>query len=234
MSKLPPMPLWVVDYEKDTLDLTPEEDGIYSRFIRQLWIGRGQMPDDDSEIARRLRVDTRVWKRVRCKLGGRVITVGRSPLSYVCNSRVSKEWNLAMDHALAQSDKGKKSAAIRRARALEYQELKRNHGSTTVHNRSSQEKSTAVPTAVSTQLPTPLSKKDISTSSKDAAREATADPPEESEPSAAATAPLNGAPPQAEEQREPETLSPEARRLMNTRLMQGQTPFLPKQRKVRF
>lgn len=233
VSKLPAMPFWVIDYEKDTLDLTPEEDGIYGRFIRQCWIGRGQMPDDDAEIARRCRIDVRVWKRVRKKLGERVIAYGTSPLSYVSNKRVSKEWNYAMSYAAAQATKGKRSAAIRQARALELQTLKHNHGSTAVKNNGS----AGVPTGAPTGRPTgsqPLLKEDILTSSKDAAREEAADPPEEkAEGGGPATALPTGAPSRPENIAKLETPPASKSYLLETGLMRGETPYLPKQTRRR-
>lgn len=64
MTELPSMPLYVDDYEADTAHLTPEEDGIYNRLLRLCWRSPECMvPDDETWLRRKLRVDQACWER---------------------------------------------------------------------------------------------------------------------------------------------------------------------------
>lgn len=58
------MPLYLAKYEAATNRLSLAEDGAYMRLIRDYWVN-GAPPDDDSVIARILRVDRREWLKIR-------------------------------------------------------------------------------------------------------------------------------------------------------------------------
>lgn len=56
------MPLYVRDYDEDTEHLTCEQDGAYGRLLRKMWL-RGDLPNDDSALARICGVTRTHWVR---------------------------------------------------------------------------------------------------------------------------------------------------------------------------
>lgn len=59
----PWIPIYVMDWERDTAHLTNEEDGAYGRLVRWYWTN-GPLPDDDRKLGGIVR-DHRGWKRLR-------------------------------------------------------------------------------------------------------------------------------------------------------------------------
>ncbi|MEY2849614.1 MAG: hypothetical protein RI885_2281 [Actinomycetota bacterium] len=60
MPRPPWFPLYVSDYDDDTLDLSLEEDGLYGRMLRAAWRGSPDgcsLPADRTRLARMLRLD---------------------------------------------------------------------------------------------------------------------------------------------------------------------------------
>lgn len=62
---LPYFNLYPKDFEAKTSHLTLEEDGAYNRLLRLCWMSPGcKLPDDDTWIMRRMRVDKETYDRV--------------------------------------------------------------------------------------------------------------------------------------------------------------------------
>ena len=61
------MPLYIGDWDGDTMHLTCEEDGAYGRLIRSYW-RNGPPADDDAKLARIVRMELRQWRRLRSTL----------------------------------------------------------------------------------------------------------------------------------------------------------------------
>lgn len=62
---IPYMPLYVVDFEADTVHLSIEEDGAFNRLLRLCWRSPGcSIPDDPAWIKRQMRVDDETYERV--------------------------------------------------------------------------------------------------------------------------------------------------------------------------
>ena len=60
------MPWFIMDYQKDTMHLTLEEDGLYRRMLDMHWLTKGKgLPDDDLRLANTLRVDMATWLRLK-------------------------------------------------------------------------------------------------------------------------------------------------------------------------
>lgn len=62
MSELPFMNWYTADYARDTKHLTLEQDAAYRRMIDAMWDAGGRLPNNDSDLARILRIDVRKWK----------------------------------------------------------------------------------------------------------------------------------------------------------------------------
>lgn len=61
------MPLYIGDWDGDTGHLDCEQDGAYGRLIRRYW-RTGPLPDDDTVLARIIRMDVRKWRKIRSVL----------------------------------------------------------------------------------------------------------------------------------------------------------------------
>lgn len=97
------------DYEADTAHLTLLEDGAYSRLLRLCWMTPGcSLPDDEGWIFRRLRVRGDDEKQaVRSVLN----EFFRKVDGRICNDRLTREHEQAVERKEAASENGKKSAA---------------------------------------------------------------------------------------------------------------------------
>ena len=69
MSKKIPMQPWFPDtHIADTALLNLEEQGAYRLLLDHMWISGGVLEDNDKSIARRLRVSTQKWQKLKQKL----------------------------------------------------------------------------------------------------------------------------------------------------------------------
>lgn len=57
-------PFFVVDYRRDTYQLTLEEDGAYRRLIDEYMLTREPLPNDDAALARIIGIPTTEWRRL--------------------------------------------------------------------------------------------------------------------------------------------------------------------------
>lgn len=75
------------------LQLSLEERGAYNTILDLLYIHGGELPDDDTELARMIRADIRVWKRIKQRLQdlGKLYSKVVDNAVYICNGRVDNE-----------------------------------------------------------------------------------------------------------------------------------------------
>lgn len=64
------MPLYIGDYIRDTRRLRAAEHGAYLLLIMEYWQTRGQLPDDDRQLARIAGMTDREWKAARPLIEG--------------------------------------------------------------------------------------------------------------------------------------------------------------------
>lgn len=62
-------PMYPADYLKDTLDLTLEEDGFYTRALNQVYINKGRIPAEPERLQRLLRVNRVQFNRCKWIFG---------------------------------------------------------------------------------------------------------------------------------------------------------------------
>lgn len=82
------------EFAGGTVSLTLEEVGAYSLILDAIYSLDDQLPDDDFYVARLLRCDPRVWRRIR----GRLIALGKLTIvdGYLCNERATYEVSRAI------------------------------------------------------------------------------------------------------------------------------------------
>jgi uncharacterized protein YdaU (DUF1376 family) len=74
MGKKIPMQPWFPDtHIADTALLNLEQQGAYRLLLDHMWISGGCLADDDKAIARRLRISTRKWQRLKQQLADYLI-----------------------------------------------------------------------------------------------------------------------------------------------------------------
>jgi uncharacterized protein YdaU (DUF1376 family) len=86
---LPYFPFYTQAWKDGTRKLTPEQRGIYVDLLTYIYDADGPIEDDLRDLANLLRVDLRVWKRVRSEL----IALGKIEASegYLSNGRAASE-----------------------------------------------------------------------------------------------------------------------------------------------
>lgn len=97
-------PRFPADYVKDTLLLTLEEDGFYSRALDQVYLCRGKIPADPIRLRLLLRVDQDQWSRCAWLLEKYFYRDGES----YGNSRADREIARAQENARKAQENGKK------------------------------------------------------------------------------------------------------------------------------
>lgn len=90
------------DYVKETAEMTPEQEGIYARFLVYLHRNGKPFSDNDIKIAKLLRLSTRIWRRVKETLIGLGMIIAR-------NGCLTNEW--------FEKERQKRAAEIRKRAA---------------------------------------------------------------------------------------------------------------------
>jgi len=117
---------WYKRYPNDALNgmamLTLEECGAYNRVLDLLYIHDGALRDDETELARMVHCDVRVWRRIRRRL----MDLGKLYIHAGClrNPRADNEVHLAMKLVASSRQAGLSSGAIRRAQRNNANDLK--------------------------------------------------------------------------------------------------------------
>lgn len=111
--RLPYMPFWVDDYQRDTRHLTTEEHGAYLLLLMAAWAApTNSLPDDDDMLARIAGVSAHRWAAMKNIIMAFWTFDGRS--KKWGQKRLKKERRLAVDRKQKASDaaasrwKGKK------------------------------------------------------------------------------------------------------------------------------
>lgn len=103
---LPYFPMYPTDFEADTSHLTLEEDGAYNRLLRLMWMTPGcSLPDDDSWVMRRMRVDQETFYRVIKPL---IAEFFRKDKGRLFSPRLMREFNDLSETREKRSIAGKK------------------------------------------------------------------------------------------------------------------------------
>jgi uncharacterized protein YdaU (DUF1376 family) len=97
-------PMYPGDYLKDTLDLTLEEDGFYTRALNQVYINKGRIPVEPERLQRLLRVNRVQFNRCKWILAKYFYQVGDN----YGNARADIEIAKAQERSRRASDKGVK------------------------------------------------------------------------------------------------------------------------------
>lgn len=102
-KRLPYMPLWVDDYERDTRHLTTEEHGAYLLLLMAAWKSQSNsLADDDDMLARIAGVSSERWGQMKRIVMAFWSLDGRSK-KWV-QKRLKKERRLAVDRKQKASD----------------------------------------------------------------------------------------------------------------------------------
>ena len=107
MTTNPYLPLFVDAYETDTLHLTVEQDGMYSRLLRLMWRSpQCQVPKDPEWLQRRLRINSEQYADLLLPILEEFCTIGRK---FVSQDRLKREW----EHVNSISRKNRRAAKSR-------------------------------------------------------------------------------------------------------------------------
>lgn len=98
-------PMYPADYLKDTLDLTLEEDGFYTRALNQVYINKGRIPAEPERLQRLLRVNRVQYNRCKWILGKYFYKAGDA----YGNRRADEEIAKAKERAEVARENGRKS-----------------------------------------------------------------------------------------------------------------------------
>ena len=110
---VPYMPLFVADYESDTLHLSVVEDGAYMRLLRLQWRTAGcTMPADEDWIQRRVRATDAEWEAIYKPLLDEFFTCNRGR---IYQARLRREWENIAETSAKRSAAGKRGARARKS-----------------------------------------------------------------------------------------------------------------------
>lgn len=102
-SRLPYMPFWVDDYQRDTRHLTTEEHGAYLLLLMAAWASpTNSLPDDDDMLARVAGVSLARWRKMKSIIMAFWSLDGRS--KRWSQKRLKKERRLAVDRKAKAAD----------------------------------------------------------------------------------------------------------------------------------
>jgi uncharacterized protein YdaU (DUF1376 family) len=112
MSKPFSMPFLVEKFVKKTAHLTNEETGFYIRLLCAMWLRGGTLDDNDSDNARMMGLNMKVWLRLKQRLLPELTVYGGK----LTQDRLQEQWNFAQAMRLKQSEKGKLSQKYQKER----------------------------------------------------------------------------------------------------------------------
>tara|TARA_R110000737_G_scaffold353128_1_gene402524 strand:+ start:1427 stop:2251 length:825 start_codon:yes stop_codon:yes gene_type:complete len=111
---LPYFPLYPTDFEAKTSHLTLAEDGAYNRLLRICWMTPGcTIPDDDTWIMRRLRVDRATFDEVVSVVISEFFDRSNGRLSNAKLTRIFIETNEAHQKRVLAGSKGGKAKSAK-------------------------------------------------------------------------------------------------------------------------
>lgn len=101
--RLPYLPLWVDDYQRDTRHLCAEEHGVYLLLMMAAWESpNSSLPDDDHKLAGLAKVSPQRWSKLKPIIMAFWTFDGRSK-TWV-QKRLKKERRLAVDRKKKATD----------------------------------------------------------------------------------------------------------------------------------
>ena len=103
------MPLYIGDYLKDTMHLTPEQHGIYDLLLMNYWIRGEALPDEDEYLARVSKSSLVAWHSHRPVIS-KFFTIGQG---HWLHERTEQELVKARKQKEAKSKGGKIGALAR-------------------------------------------------------------------------------------------------------------------------
>lgn len=107
------MPFLVDRYLDATEDLSLEQHGAYCLLLFAMWKEKGSLPDDDDSIARKLRIGTRHWLKLKEVLKPFLTFYGPDGERRITQGRLQKQWNYAITNSEIASSKASKAAKIK-------------------------------------------------------------------------------------------------------------------------
>lgn len=103
---IPYIPLFVAEFEADTLHLTAEQDGVFNRLLRLCWRTPGcSVPNDRAWIQPRLRLDDEAWERSVEPVIAEFFKIDKGRLF---SSRLQREWERINATTAARRAAGRK------------------------------------------------------------------------------------------------------------------------------
>lgn len=103
------MPLYVAKYLADTLNLTTEQHGAYMLLLMASWMGGGQLPNDDEQLASICKLDRKTWGKYRPILE-KFFNVTADAWA---QKRLTEEYEKAQKISAKNSENGKKGGRPR-------------------------------------------------------------------------------------------------------------------------
>lgn len=112
MKDLPFFPLYAAEIEAETAHLSIEEDGVYNRLLRQMWMQPGcSLPADEKWLCRRLRVTAEQFEQVVKPLIDEFFETRRGRIH---SPRLIAEFEKIAETREKRSSAGKKGAEARK------------------------------------------------------------------------------------------------------------------------
>jgi uncharacterized protein YdaU (DUF1376 family) len=88
MAELPYLPIKPQSILADTMHLSAEEFGVYCRLLFVMWLQRGRLSDDDTELARISGISLRRWRQIKDRIMKPMTVAG----GQVSQKRLTDTW----------------------------------------------------------------------------------------------------------------------------------------------
>jgi len=105
MSKAPAMPFYVDAFMADTMDLSEAEEGVYLRLLMCMWRSEGKLPNDDTRLARMVRVSKPKWVNKYRPVLEKFFDVSGD---FLTQKRLKKEWEYVQGKIEKNRENGRK------------------------------------------------------------------------------------------------------------------------------
>ncbi|UVK37816.1 DUF1376 domain-containing protein [Mesorhizobium sp. AR10] len=109
MSERPFMQLYVSDFVGDTLQLSTEQIGAYMLLLMAMWNAGGSLPDDDTRLARVVRMSLKKWRAISADL---LVFFERAD-GVLCHNRLTRELAKSMVKSEARAAAGARGGAAK-------------------------------------------------------------------------------------------------------------------------
>jgi len=109
MAEFPAMNLWTDAYMADTSHLTTTEHGAYLLILMAMWRAGGNLPNDETRLARTARLSLDKWRRIAPTIMSFLTVDG----AFVSQKRLKLEFKNALARSQKASAAGKISAQVK-------------------------------------------------------------------------------------------------------------------------